>query len=310
MSISNIQLGVDLATALSVLGASFAYIREIQRNRRAEQLEQQKARSLRKNQFKLEKASEVINYLSSKEAEMQYICDQIDLKLRLIESPEDIDSFVVKLSDEESKYILNFGLEPNNDHRFIPDEFKVSGLIKDLLKSLRDTASYLRRNPYIEYLLDDDDINEKVSKIISSNEYHGTIANKGVSQRKTLYMRINEFENHPFALGGYLYDRCQSKHKIMGEGQHVQKTLEELGSATRNITNRERIKQISKAYQADYFELESVEKKAKIYRSFVIHRIENQSKKRHVWNQILDELNDTIKSLAEYSYTTISDPDS
>ena len=310
MLTSNIQLGVDLATALSVIGASFAYIREVQRNRQIEQLEKQKARSLRKNEFKLEKAAEVINTLSTKEYEMRDICERIDTCIRAVEDPEDINRFIVKLSDDDLTKIYLLGLENDCDHRFVPDNYRIGDLIKSLLKVLRETASYLNRNPYIEYLLDDQEINQRVSNIIKLNEFHGTLGNKSADNRKTLYMIVNDFENHLSALGGYIYGKSQSNRNIIKDGENFHRVSEELNNSTRNITNRERIKLLSRAYQDDFLALDNQDKKAKIYKGFVRHRIEAISRKRSIWQEIVNELNLTIKSLADYSYTTVSGSES
>lgn len=104
---ANIQFGVDLATALSVIGASFAYIRETQRSRKIEHLDRIKSAILRENQFKIEKVSEIINTLSDKERMMRDICAQIDLRIRAIESPDDVDSFIIKLTEEEKTEFIH-----------------------------------------------------------------------------------------------------------------------------------------------------------------------------------------------------------
>lgn len=305
---ANIQFGVDLATALSVIGASFAYIIETRRSRKIEHLDRIKSAILRENQFKIEKVSEIINTLSDKERMMRDICAQIDLRIRAIESPDDVDLFIIKLTEEEKNRIYSLALNPDHDCRFLPDEFKVTDLVKSLLNLLRETVLYLECNPYIRYILNDENASKRVEKFIALHEYHGTISGKNASNRKTLYMVINEIVNHPFALGGYIYAKCQGEHKIINNGRNVMTTINEIKNSTRNIIERESAKLLSKAYQLDFLEMDNSDKKAKIYKNFVLHRLDVILKKRDVWNSIADELNYTIKSLADYTYTTISDP--
>lgn len=308
---ANIQFGVDLATALSVIGASFAYIRETQRSRRIEHFDKIKSATLRENQFKLEKISEIIKFLSIKENYVREICEEIDLRIRVVEDPGNINKFSVKLTEEDRQKIFSVGAAGSSDLRFAPDEFLISSSVKELLIALRDIAVYLEYNPYVKYI-NDDKVSNGVSKLIELNTHHGSLRNKKADNRKTLYMIISEIENYPFALGFYIYEkyygRSKDKDGVASEWVNFKNATNEISSANRNITERERAKILSKACQEDFFEMKDSNKKAKIYRNFVLYRLGLVFNKRDTWNSILEEINCTIRSLADYTYSTVSDP--
>jgi C4-dicarboxylate transporter len=70
MDIGDIQIGIDIATAISVVIAALTFfygnIRENKKNREAELNEQKKTRSLRISEYKIEKITEIIYYLNEK----------------------------------------------------------------------------------------------------------------------------------------------------------------------------------------------------------------------------------------------------
>lgn len=77
MDASRIQIGLDIGTALSVIGASYAFIyNNIRENRRD--------RKLRSDQFKIERISEVIKFLNEKLHESIQISSKINDQLNSI----------------------------------------------------------------------------------------------------------------------------------------------------------------------------------------------------------------------------------
>jgi C4-dicarboxylate transporter len=104
MDIGNIQIGIDIATAISVVIATHTFfwgnIRENKKNREAEQNEQKKTRSLRISEYKIEKVTEIIYYLNEKIHKLVEINNEVDTRIQL-----KVESNKIRISAGEKKEI-------------------------------------------------------------------------------------------------------------------------------------------------------------------------------------------------------------
>ncbi|MCU7925662.1 MAG: hypothetical protein KZQ97_04375 [Candidatus Thiodiazotropha sp. (ex Dulcina madagascariensis)] len=286
MDIGKIQIGIDIATAVSVVTAAIAFIysniRENRRNREIELNEQKKLRNLRVSEYKIEKITEIINYLNDKIYQLAKLNNEIDSRLRL-----KMDSNKIKINTSEKKEISY--LLRNDELHFnkIPEKYRISELLHQIILIHQNIKNYLSYNPYVE--------------LIGIANSTGTI-NELLAINTDFYIRVKDIENNPRDFGYFLKQEIDSGFMPIGK---IRKTVED-ENKNKNQLPKNYQQLICKACLDD-FDLLKEEKKIYIYLKFLKQKLEKLHSLRDNWLNILEYIEESIRSLSSYSFSLVHD---
>lgn len=284
MDISKIQIGLDIATATSVITATLAFIysniRENRKNRKAELLEQQKLRNLRVSEYKIEKITEIIYFLNEKIHQIVELSSEIDNRLQLKE-----DSNKIRISSRTKREISYFLRNDKLNFNEIPDKFKISELLLQIKNIHIKMENFLSYNPFIDLIGD----NSSTQKIIDL-----------LNVSKDFYIRVTSIENNPGDFGYFLMQETDKGYLQIGDARkYLEGENKNKSSLPANYEDM-----IRNACVDDFNNL-TEKKKIDIYFKYLKTKLEKLYSIRHEWVCIAEITEEVIRKLSLYSFKLI-----
>jgi hypothetical protein len=286
MDIGDIQIGIDIATAISVVIAALTFfygnIRENKKNREAELNEQKKTRSLRISEYKIEKITEIIYYLNEKIHKLVEINNEVDTRIQL-----KVESNKIRISAGEKK-VISYLLRKNElQYNEVPEKYRISELLRKTTGIHQNIKDYLSFNPFIELV---------------GNTYSTDKINELLAIDTDFYIRVKNIEDNPGDFGFFLMREVDSGFMPIGEKR---KTVEDEHKNKPKLPgNYEKL--ITNAC-IDDFNLLKEDKKIGIYLKFLKQKLEKLYSLRKDWLRIVEICEESIRSLSSYSYALIRD---
>ena len=304
MNIGNIAIGLDIATAVSVLSAAIAFIwnnaRESKKDRELDILEKQKDRDARLNEFTLNKASEIIQFLNDKLHRLLLINDKIDLNLNISKKAKHRDNLKAELPREiKNNIYINCRREGVEDITSIPELMWVSPLLEEVIDLTREISSYLSHHPYVRFL-NDDRVTDSVDKLTCLYLDLTITKNLPNNENRTIIMKVKDYEKNSAAFGYFLRRHIQYRQN---KKLHILASdkLEGMGV---DINDTSRNKDIEDVCVEVFNELDS-DTKANLYIRFIVNQLTLLVGLRDEWCIVTERVKETISVFSDYSYKII-----
>ena len=299
----NIDIGIDIATAISVILATIAFIwnsiRENRKNRKLERLEKQKDRNARLKEFKLEKTTEIIHFLNERFHQLLSINQKIDDVLNIPLKARENNHPKVELP----KYIkrnLSIDYRQGKITKLcIPENMWISGLLEEIIIITCEMTNYLANHPYVRFL--NDHAVSKSSNNLTNLYFELTrTTNHTGKDNRTILMKVKGIECNPTSFGFYLRKEIECrKYRKLTEYVGIR-----IGDISKELNEKDKDRRIENICVEEYLRL-GKSAQADIYVRYTINQLNLLCSLRKEWLVALKRTKESIREFSDYSYRTL-----